>query len=102
MTREQRRQSWADKITEFRASGQSAAAWAKDQGIKCSQLYYWLRKDSQRPSQQAKPTWLPLELSDGEAANPLVAKVGSVTLEISPGFDPRLLLDVVNTLLLIQ
>jgi hypothetical protein len=93
MTQEQLRKQWADQVAAFKASGQSTTDWCTEQNIKPSQLRYWLRKDK---NIQTKTTWLPLNLDDTDA--PLLVKVGQVTVEVKPGFDPRLLLDVVKAL----
>ena len=97
MTKVERQDLWAARITEFKGSGQSVRAWCTDQGINPRQLWYWLKKEKQE-SAEPKLSWLPLDLSDESLQNALVIRIGRVVIDVKPGFDPKLLLDVVKTL----
>ncbi len=48
MTRTERQKLLETKIAEFKASGQSAATWARENNIKPNQLYYWRFNDTLR------------------------------------------------------
>ena len=48
---------------------------------------------------QAETTWLPLNLSETNFQTSLLVKVGQAIIEVRPGFEPKLLLDVVKTLI---
>ncbi len=96
MTRAERRKLLEARIAEFKASGQNVTAWCENHDINPQQLYYWLRKERAIP--ETKLMWLPLEVDNGECQNSLLVKVGQVTVVIKPGFDPKLLVDVVDTL----
>jgi hypothetical protein len=99
MTRAERQNLWAARLVDFKASGQSVRAWCAGQGINPRQLWYWLKKERQ-DSAESKLSWLPLDLSDASLQSTLVIRVGRVAIDVKPGFDPKLLLDVVKTLAL--
>lgn len=42
--REERRDFWQRKITDFKVSGKSAAGYCRDNNIKCTTFYKWIRK----------------------------------------------------------
>ena len=98
MTNAERQNFWATRIAEFKASGQSVPVWCANQNVKSHQLWYWLRKEKQASSKNTL-SWLPLDLSDTGLQSPLLVRVGRVVVEVRPGFDPKLLLDVVKTLI---
>lgn len=97
MTKEERRIYWADRVAEFKASGQSVPAWCAAHDVKVHQMRYWLKRNK-LASAEKTPSWLPLDLSDAGLQNALLVRVGGVAVEVRPGFDPKLLLDVVKTL----
>ena len=97
MTKVKRQDVWAARITEFKESGLSVSAWCADHGVNPRQLWYWLRKEKEE-SAEPKHSWLPLNLSETSLENALVIRVGRVTIDVKPGYDPKLLLDVVRTL----
>lgn len=98
MTKEERRSYWADRIAEFKGSGQSVPVWCAAHDFKIHQMRYWLKRDKQASAKKAH-AWLSLDLSDSELQNALVVRVGGVAVEVRPGFDPKLLVDVVKTLM---
>lgn len=89
---------WASRITDYKASGQSVKDWCADNNIKPSQLWYRLRKERQ-DSSKTTSSWLPVDLSEAGLQNSLLVRVGRVAVEVRPGFEPKLLVDVVNTLI---
>lgn len=40
----QLRETWRDRVAQYRASGQSGAAWCAAHQVKESQLWYWVRR----------------------------------------------------------
>lgn len=89
-------------MDEFKASGQTATAWSAAQNLKVHQLRYWVQKfKSEDESPKDHTQWLSLEVGDVKTGKPqeaLPVRVGKATVEVRPGFDPKLLLDVVKTL----
>ena len=98
MTKEERRNYWASTIEEFRSSGKSVPAFCANRDIKLHQMRYWLKKEKDKSAKNTL-TWLPLDLSNPGLQKSLLVRVGGVAVEVRPGFDPKLLLDVVNTLI---
>ena len=104
------RSEWTTRVTDFKTSGQTAAAWCSANHLKLHQLKYWLRRQNNLSmaavSTAVKATatparWLSVEVSTSEAVNlqsPLLIRVGKATIEIVPGFDPELLADAVQAL----
>jgi transposase-like protein len=93
---------WKSRVGEFKASGQTATAWCAAQDLKVHQLYYWVRKFKiEKESAEKKMQWLSVEIGELKADKPqeaLPVRVGKATIEVRPGFDPKLLSDVVKTL----
>lgn len=98
MTKAERQNVWTTRVAEFKASGQSVLAWCAEQNVNPHQLWYWLRKEKLASTRQTL-SWLPFDLSDERLQTSLSVRVGRVAVEVSPGFDPKLLLDVVKTLI---
>ena len=98
MTKLERQSLWKTRISEFKASGLSIQVWCANQDVKPYQLWYWLRKDRDVSSSEHGLSWLPLDLSDDGVQPTLLVRIGRVAIEVKHGFDPKLLLDVVNTL----
>jgi len=101
MTNTERKKMWMDRIAAYKLSGQTVPAWCRENDVKAHQLRYWLRKEKQNSSNpKAEDTcaWLPLNLTETETNSSVTVHLGQVSIEVSPGFEPKLLLDVVNTL----
>jgi len=103
------RQIWETRIADFLASGQSGAAWCAANDLKVHQLWYWLRKfSSHHPAKTTPATsttshdWVSFEWdkSPSEIPSPsvLLVRVGQAVIEVTPGFNPALLNDVVRAL----
>ena len=95
VTRAERQAMWAGRVASFRSSGQSMAAWCAANGINPRQLRYWLKKEAQPSDMSAR--WPPLDLSE-MPTRLLSVRIGQAAIEVKPGFDPELLLNVVRTL----
>lgn len=102
MTQAENRQQWEARVAEFKASRQSTTAWCVAHDLNIHQLRYWIRKFNTVNEPTVKETqWLSVEVGEfNTICNPkaLTIRVGKVTIEVSPGFDPTLLSDVVRTL----
>lgn len=82
---------WSARISAWRASGKSGAAWCRDNGIGYYQFQYW--KDKLRQSGQTGQ-FIPIKV----ASPPLRIECNGVWLHVSPGFDPVLLREVVTAM----
>lgn len=102
MTRKERRAYWAERVAEFRASGQSVAAWCREREIKHHQLRYWLRRLSELGESESANggPWLSLAVCDEPWSDEggLIIRAGRLTVQVPPGCDRRLLSDVVELL----
>jgi len=103
MTKVERQKEWETRITEYRASGQSAKVWCAAHNVTPRQLWYWLRKFKSKKDApfMKSPQWLPVEVSGqlpAEQGNALLIRVGKAGIEVRPGFDPALLSQVVRVL----
>ncbi len=97
MTREERRQMWAQRMEDFRASGQTVTRWCEDHDIHPNQLRYWLLK-SRAKEQPGTTRWLPVTMDPGGESSPITLRVGKTAIEVRPGFDRGLLQELVATL----
>ncbi|WP_089610477.1 IS66 family insertion sequence element accessory protein TnpA [Dehalobacterium formicoaceticum] len=102
MTKVEKCQMWKSRVNEFKSSGQTATAWCTAHELKINQLRYWMRKfKSESKSAEKKMQWLSVEIGGLEVSEPqeaLPVRVGKATIEVRPGFNPKLLSDVVKTL----
>lgn len=87
---------WNEHIEQFQASGQSAAAWCRENNIKVHQLRYRLHRANNKENRTGT-SWLPLP-PDEPNRPALLIKVGAAAIEVTPGFDPALLRAVVRAL----
>src|SRR5690606_42149241 len=105
MTQVEKRQKWASQVASFKASDLSAAAWCAAHDVKAHQLYYWINKFISEDEPAVKETqWLSMEvggLDTSHQTEVLNIKVGKATIEVSPGFNPSLLSEVIRTLVVL-
>ncbi|MCL6453651.1 MAG: helix-turn-helix domain-containing protein [Alicyclobacillus sp.] len=104
---EQRRKFWRTRVADFRASGLTGAAWCAAHQVKEHQLWYWVGKfkadtaHDSRGRDDVEPHFIPVRVGESEPKvtnKPLSVRMGSAVIEVSPGYDPDLLRDVVRTL----
>ncbi len=98
---QQNREVWRNRVDDFRASGLSGAAWCAAQGIKPHLLYYWTQQFSQTEMADADLHWQTVVVSDRHTNSPeskVQIRIGRTIIEISPGFDAKLLGEVVRLL----
>ena len=98
MTKAERQRLWQARITKYKASGQSVTTWCAEHNVNPQQLWYWLRKEKTQAAKKNTVSWIPVDLGDTELKSTLLVWVGQVAVEVRPGFDQKLLLDIVNTL----
>jgi hypothetical protein len=111
---------WAERVKEWKASGQTAKAFAHGREFKPSTLTYWayrLRQVARRPAASAvgdgpatpsittprvrmvrvRPTRMRRPSSTPESATMVIA-IGAARIEVQSGFDRGLLTAVLETL----
>ncbi|SFU74542.1 IS66 family insertion sequence element accessory protein TnpA [Alicyclobacillus macrosporangiidus] len=96
---EELRELWRARVADFRASGQTGAAWCAVHQIKEHQLWYWVGK-FKAEQVEPQPRFVPIHVQEptGEVDKPLSVRVGPAIIEVTPGYDTELLRDVVRTL----
>ncbi len=84
------------KSSLFHTSGQSVTSRCFQQDIAIKNFYYWRKRLAvSTPLVPSPPQWL--AVSSPPAATPtLTLRVGPVAIQVSAGFDPRLLADVLT------
>jgi hypothetical protein len=85
---------WSARLSAWRSSGKSGAAWCRDHGIGYYQFQYWRDKLQRSEAQGKTGQFLPLKV----ASAPLCIECNGVSLQVSSGFDPVLLQEVISVL----
>lgn len=103
MTRIELRAMWRQRIEAFYESGMSVRAWCRAQGIKEHQARYWLRRFSpaRQAAEETAGEWVSVSVWPDEPAledDLVVVRIGRASIEVRPGFDAELLVDVVKAL----
>lgn len=97
------KRQWEIRIANFKESGLNVNDWCSKEGLKANQLRYWLKKiDNNTGVTAEKPQWIPVAVNqlgkeDNKTALPI--RIGKAVIEVSPGYDPELLSDVIRTLI---
>ncbi|WP_438938609.1 IS66 family insertion sequence element accessory protein TnpA [Alicyclobacillus suci] len=94
------RETWRERIDQFRASGLSGAAWCAENGIKEHQLWYWIRRfpDSLSGNQPRFVSVSVEPLPPSSSGSPISIRIGAATMEVQPGCDLQFLKQLVNVL----
>ena len=83
------------QVTEFRASGQTAAAWCSENNIKITTLRYWLTKcDREAKANLDQETFIELKQTLSKEV-PVIVKIGAVSIELYSGFHPDTLREAI-------
>jgi hypothetical protein len=83
-------------IEDWRASGLSMAAFARQHGLRVERIRRWRRRIEDEPSE---PRFVRLVVREPEnEAEPLWVHVGSARIEVPRGFDEETLLRLIRTL----
>lgn len=104
MTRAERRAMWQERVEAYNASGQSVAAWCREQEISEHQMHYWLKRLRQSESANEVSTqWLTLGIAHRAESAPsghgsVLIHMDRCTIEVRPGVDLNLLADVTRVL----
>lgn len=106
-----RERRWRKLVREWKASGESAAGFAKRHGFSSSSLRYWegrlqLAEEEAEPRSVVKPDGPTLvrvvprrgATGPGRDETSVLVDVGGATIRVLPGFDAALLVEVVRAL----
>jgi len=96
---------WRAIITAYKTSGQSQTEWCRINNVGLSNLRYWLQKEKKEAiSSKETREWLAIAISEQEPKynqQHLTLQIGQARIEVNPGFDPKLLSEIVKTLIAI-
>jgi hypothetical protein len=106
MTRMERLALWSDRVTNYRNSGIGLRNWCDQQQVNIHSMKYWTQKlrhhhlgqSHTAQSDNSALQWYPLNFSTPPVAPALQIRIGEASVEVSHGFDPELLRDVVCVL----
>lgn len=84
------------QVEAFRASGQTAAEWCKENDISISSLRYWITRVN-RYNRQTQQEFIAFSPAASEAS-PIVVKIGSFNIEVNQGFDQSTFRDMILVL----
>ena len=105
MPSEERRRAWESTLADQQSSGLSVSEWCKRQSIALSTFSYWRKRLKEQvidgaAAQREHPQWLTMEVAADPRPSPvaLTLRIGRVSLDITTGFDPHLLADVLTVL----
>jgi hypothetical protein len=108
-SKEEIRSAWTRRVAEQRASGLSAAAWCREKGINQPSLHYWLKQLPAAEASASAPQWLAVAMDSAEDCasdapswtgprSYLTLRIGRISIDIAPDFDPHLLCNVLGVL----
>ena len=87
---------WSTLVAEQSSSGLSAAAWCREHGINVTSFYSWRKRLTVRVC-DAQVSFIEVTGQDAVASG-LRLTVGHAWVRIEPGFDRRLLSDLLDVL----
>ena len=94
---------WEQRVKDFKASGQTAQIWCVSKKIRPATLRYWIRVFKLNNTTTEKVTsWISVDTSELKAIakeQPLIIKIGNVSMEINSNFNKDLFLKVTELLL---
>lgn len=99
MSKDSVRKSWEERINAFKQSGQSQSEWCRQNGLNLRSFNNWYNKLKKHSN--SKPdsvSWLPINVVNKTPATSLKIIVGDAAIEVTEGFDPKLLTEVVKVL----
>lgn len=86
------------QVTDFRASGQTAATWCSENNLKVSTLRYWLNKCNREAKEnQKQEAFIELKPTSSKEV-PIIIKIGGVSIELYTGFQVETLRDAIMLL----
>src|SRR3954454_22158957 len=95
------RKEWKKRIADYKASGQTQTKWCGSNDISIHQFRYWMKRIRDHHStERTNNPWVPIVIEDPkpEVYDSLQINVGSISIEVNPGFNPSLLAEVIQVL----
>ena len=86
---------WSEILAKQRASGLSAVQWCRNEAISYNSFAGWRTRLNKKADESGG--WVSVK-DVSPAARSLTLRIGCVHLDLSAGFDPRLLREVVAAL----
>ena len=101
--REALQREWQERVSQYQRTEETVRGWCKTHDVPEHQMRYWLRKlggaPAKQPSKGDESRFAPLPSSSSRQSTSGVAvRGGSLRVEVQQGFDPQVLLDVVQSL----
>jgi hypothetical protein len=99
LSRNQKSEEWLHLIDEYQNSGLSVAVWCHQNQKNINTFRYWLRKiRNENPISNQEQQWVAVSVKEDLDSPRIKVKLGIFVIEISSGFDQKLLADIVTTL----
>ena len=100
VTKEEQRKQREERLTAYKASGQSVKAWCEANGVNPSWMWRKLREEKAvEVDGFGKTAWLKATVTKADAGTTaLWVRIGRATVEVRPGFDPESLEKTVRLL----
>lgn len=91
---------WSSRVEAFKASGLTQTEFCKVNEYKIKQFNYWVRKfkDIKTQTQAEKPQWISVNVAAPDRNDFLTIRIGSVVIDIKPGFNKHLLAEIVEAI----
>lgn len=91
-------QVWRQHVEAFKESGLTRPAYCRKHRIRVSRLDYWRRKLSISGIEKEAAQWVPVTIAEeaAEADPGIQLWIGKLRIELRPGFDPKLLSEILR------
>lgn len=95
MTQEEQSVIRRQKVKDYRASGQTAAAWCLENNLSTNTLRYWLTKcNREEKADPQQESFIELKQTSVKEV-PVVVKIGAVSIELYSGFHAETLREAI-------
>ena len=105
MTKIETSEMWEKLVKEYKTSDMNIPDWCNLNNIKPNTFRYWLYKkksDSVILSKSETINWIPIIIEDDKYQSTtdkiLVVKIGAAAIEVSEGFNKKLLQEIISVL----
>ena len=88
---------WRSVLADWRRSGLGVRAFCRRRGVAEHGFYVWRKRLRDAPDHAGQPEFLPVRVVETPDSS-VEIRVSSAIISVRPGFDPKLLADVVAAL----